>query len=1140
MRDHAACRLTPSIPLHRAAQFWMLFMCEVLLGMGGPANADESEYHRIVAESKPIARWSFTASPSTESWSGANVGESSATLPAEVRGRILREASGPTRSRFPLFAASNDAIWLDGQSGSLRFDDPGDESAFDFGLKDEITIEAWVSPEQIPLGQQVYIVGKGRTGNEGTKADNQNWALRLRNVNGSLRVSFLYRGRTENGERFHRWNSNDGVLAESGWHHIVFTYQFEDVQSGVAYIDSKASQGTWDMGGDKVEPPVVDNDQIWVGSSMRGNAAATFRGGLDEIAVYRRRLSSEEVAGRYRAKPVPPPIAVNWDEVPAGKVHVQNLAPLADASWNASAAKQRQQFLLSSVGFARLPRHYDDRGQITAPPALSLVRAAVRRPLSAGKYRFVVRAKNATRLYVNGKLIGEQGFMARNASGHEEVPQLLKSVSQQLPPISAGHREFEATVEVKTGVHKIRVDTIVGGKGLRAELGEFFVAWAAADDSTGEFYLLSPESSPLDATELSRRAWLNATRIADKQMTAWEQQQRQERYASDDDYWQQRHDRARDSVESTVDSDSGDVSVRQRINAMTAAGVWKPVEIADLTYLRRLSLDTVGVVPTRSEIADYLKQPKKARRQWAIDRYLHDPRWADHWVAYWQDVLAENPGILKPKLNNTGPFRWWIHESFLDNKPFDRFVTDLIMMGGNEYAGGPAGFRMATENDVPMAAKAHVLGQAFLGIEMKCARCHDAPYHPFQQNDLFEVAAMLQRDGIKLPSSSSVPARPDGRQPAVESSLSPGDVVTPKWPFAHLVGVESAENWAQDPSDPRQQLASLITAPDNKRFAQVVVNRLWKRYVGWGFVEPVDDWTDNEVVRPELLELLADELVRHNYDLKHVARLIFETDVYHRAPVDNHVKLDRKTLVHPLRRRMTAEQIVDSLYVISGKSMDCEPLTLDPEGRRAATTFLNLGSPTRSWQLTGLSNERDRPALALPVAQSIVDVLLAYGWRDARPNPITERDETATVLQPMVLANGIVGNRACRLSDNSRITELCYRVATPSELAEELFLRVLSRRPTDAEAAPFVELLSSEFSTRRTAEFQYDPFVSVHHSAVSWSNHLSAEATRIKLELERKARDGDPPTSSLDTTWREGAEDALWALLNSPEFVFIP
>src|SRR4026208_178947 len=91
-----------------------------------------------------------------------------------------------------------------------------------------------------------------------------------------------------------------------------------------------------------------------------------------------------------------------------------------------------------------------------------------------------------------------------------------------------------------------------------------------------------------------------------------------------------------------------------------------------------------------------------ARRARAVGRFLQHPNWADHWVSYWQDVLAENPGILKPMLNNTGPFRWWIHESFTDNKAMDRFVTELVMMDGSVYYGGPAGFGMASENDVPM------------------------------------------------------------------------------------------------------------------------------------------------------------------------------------------------------------------------------------------------------------------------------------------------------------------------------------------------------------------------------------------------------------------------------------------------------
>lgn len=1150
-------RLAPYLRILRIASLFLL--CCVFSGAGGlhaqtapttapttaPAAAPLS-YHDVLAESKAVARWTFNE-PSAAAWQavqllGGRRGNGTERLQhsGKVHGKISRDLPGPVSPRFPGFPKENLCLWLDGQA-SLRFDDLGDESLFDFGIDDEISIEAWVAPSSVPLGNQVYIVGKGRTGNSGFAADNQNWALRLRNVDGMLKVSFLYRAAGETGERFHRWNSAAGILPDSGWHHVVFTYRFADVTSAVAYIDGERSLGSWDMGGDVAERPVVDNDQIWVGSSMKGNRSASFAGGIDEIALYRHRLSADDVRLRYRATPAPPRVVVDWEDVPRDQFLIRQLAPIPDSSWNDLAAKEKARFTLPTLAVARLPRHYDAHGQLDEPPAISLVRAAAVQEFPAGNYRFVVRAKNAARLYIDGKLIGEQAFMSRNSSGHEEVPDLPPSVGEHLPPVPAGHREFIAEVSLDAGLHRIRLDTIVGGKGLRAELGDLFLGVAPLDSSE-RFYLVTPGGTSWSRV-LDRVGWLQATAEADRHLSAHERRLRQQRAAKFDPFWEERHAEAKAWLASSPLSNSMSEEPLQRLNELLSEPVSssEPAPpLDDLAFLRRLALDTVGVVPSRTEIENYLKQPNDRRRQWAIDQYLADPRWADHWVAYWQDVLAENPGILKPKLNNTGPFRWWIHESFLDNKPYDRLVTELIMMEGGGYAGGPAGFQMATQNDVPMAAKAHVLSQAFLGVEMKCARCHDAPFHPFRQNDLFEIAAMLQRDGIKLPATSSVPRRPDGRQPAVDSSLTPGDTVTPKWPFSSLVAVSTANRWVDDPADPREKLAGLITSPDNIRFARVGVNRLWHRYLGWGFVEPIDDWTDREPVQPEVLDLLAVELIRHDYDLKHVARLIFQSDIYHRSPVPNQVDLDRSQLKRPLRRRMTAEQIVDSLYVISGKSMDSEALTLDPEGRRAATTFLNLGTPTRAWQLTSLSNERDRPALALPVAQSIVDVLLAYGWRDARPNPISVRDETPTVLQPMVLANGIVGNRACRLSDNSRVTELCHQVSTPRELTEELFLRILSRRPHDAEARPFVDLLESEFDARKVSPFRFDPFVSVQYSAVSWSNHLSAAATRIKQELERKAREGDPPSDSLAKDWRERAEDAVWALLNTPEFVFIP
>ncbi|WP_256200212.1 DUF1549 domain-containing protein [Verrucomicrobium spinosum] len=195
----------------------------------------------------------------------------------------------------------------------------------------------------------------------------------------------------------------------------------------------------------------------------------------------------------------------------------------------------------------------------------------------------------------------------------------------------------------------------------------------------------------------------------------------------------------------------------------------------DLTFLRRVTLDTVGLVPSEKEIRDFSADNSPDRRAKMIDRLLADPRWADRWMGYWQDVLAENPNLLNPTLNNTGPFRWWIYESLLDDKPMDLFVTELIRMEGSRLFGGPAGFGMASQNDVPMAQKAMIVSSAFLGVEMKCARCHDSPANLTKQQDLFELAAMMGRKPIKLPETSSVPLdriHQSGREPLIKSRSS--------------------------------------------------------------------------------------------------------------------------------------------------------------------------------------------------------------------------------------------------------------------------------------------------------------------------------------------------------------------------------
>ncbi|MCE9533623.1 MAG: DUF1549 and DUF1553 domain-containing protein, partial [Planctomycetes bacterium] len=524
-----------------------------------------------------------------------------------------------------------------------------------------------------------------------------------------------------------------------------------------------------------------------------------------------------------------------------------------------------------------------------------------------------------------------------------------------------------------------------------------------------------------------------------------------------------------------------------------------------------------------------------------IDRLLADPRWADHWVGYWQDVLAENPGLLKPTLNNTGPFRWWLHQAFLENLPMDRFVSDLISMEGSYLHGSPGGFAVATENDVPMAAKAQVLSKAFLGVDLTCSRCHDSPSsRGFKQEQLFTLAAMLKREAITLPVTSSVKLGEGGRVPNVKVTLHVGSKVSPSFQFAALVPSELPDGILRDPNDQRERVAALITSPRNERFAQVLVNRLWSRYLGLGLVDPVDDWSKAKPSHPEMLAWLGRELVTHDYDLKHVARLILNSHAYQRAimPTPQGVEHHPSLYASPTRRRMTAEQIVDSLFVAAGKPFDCEMLTFDPEGRQTIKQCLNFGIPRRAWNFVDLANERDRPALSLPISQTFVDVMMAYGWRNSRTTSLTDRDDMPTALQPMILANGLSHIRASRLSDDSAFTAMAIGDLQLSQLIENSFERILSRQPTDEERRLFVELLDDGFGDRKTGLPPVKKTIS--RAGVSWANHLSPEATVLKLELEKQAKAGDPPSPRLKDDWRKRMEDMVWTLMNSPEFVFVP
>ncbi len=677
--------------------------------------------------------------------------------------------------------------------------------------------------------------------------------------------------------------------------------------------------------------------------------------------------------------------------------------------------------------------------------------------------------------------------------------------------------------------HRVELLAIVGGKKLRPEPGELSVSIV---DQGGV-----PRIVGAAGVELTDASWSAFERSEGRRIDAFDAVRRRAAARSEDGYWAERHELARRLAGAGAAKELPD---EQNIVDRIVTPATEPVD--DAGFFRRLTLDTIGQVPDPSEVEAFLadSSPSLEKRTRAIDTRLADPRWADAWMGYWQDVLAENPGILKPTLNNTGPFRRFLHNALSDNTAFDRFATELIRMEGSKLGGGPAGFGIATQNDVPMAAKAHVLAKAFLAAELKCARCHDAPFHPFDQADLFGVAGMLAGQPLPVPGTSTVKQQEGGRVPAVSVTLKEGEIVPAQWNLTDI-GAATLPTGLKLPHVPRalaqrELLAALITSPTNRRFAPVIANRLWKRFMGAGLVEPVDDWDNGPSMRhPELLAALAADLMTHDYDIKHLARTILTSRVYQARVIDGSASPSA-----PARRRMSAEQILDSLFTAVDKEFGAEELNLDPEGRRTSKEFLNLGTPHRGWELTSTSNERDRPALSLPVVQGLVDLLETFGWRPSRQDPITVRDEATTPLQPALLANGTVAARISRLSDDNAITTLCLQEQPVEALIRSVYLRILSRPPTDAETKRFAEYLGSAYDHRVVPGAKAREHGATTARRVSWSNHLSPEATAIQIEREKAARAGEPPTNRLHPEFRERMEDILWALINSPEFVFVP
>lgn len=1013
----------------------------------------------------------------------------------------------------------------------LKVIDPGENSPLDFAAGDTLSIAAWIRIDDVPTVAFPYIVGKGRTHTGlGTHDANQNYALRLQGT-GKTNLSFLWMDSTGTAvsQSAHRWTSKASVPIDGRWHHVALTYTFGTGDEVEAWIDGTPTAGEWDMRGNSPAPPVVDNDDLWVGASMKGGHL--FPGQISELTITRGTLPLEEIEATAQWVDTQKP-DMPWDPdglpVSTGKTAIA-VYDMPARGWFSKPTSHEPPFESDGFALTRLPYRYTSRGVIGDRKGASIVRLATSVNLEPGKHSLLLRTLDAARVYVGNKLVAEaKSQPKRNGSAHNKVYELEEPPNGVVQG-PAAHRDVVTEFTSEGGPIRIEAYRLLGGDRV-PQLGEFLVAMKSGESP---YRVVGSEWTPDDAN------WQRLLDGENEQLVQWNRAARASESVAEQDRWRRRHEESHAAAAIALQSFADEASVDSFIDASLAAKGLDPTDLAtDDQFLRRIALDTVGRGPTLDELNRFGRNGTSSTpldRAAVIEHYLASDEWADHWTAYFMDVLAENPALTKPTLNNSGPFRRFIHDALVDNWGMDRFVTALIRMDGSRYEGGPAGFGMATQNDVPMAAKAHIVGTAFLGVEMKCARCHDAPGHPFKQSDLFSVAALLNRKPLEVPATSSIPATPEELAEMVVSvSIKPGEKIAPAWPFPDL------SDTAVTPDDGRELLARMVTDPDNARFREVMVNRLWTRLIGAGLVESTGDWSEREPSHPELLRWLSLQMLASGDDLKHVARLIFSSNLYQRVPAADlePTSLKASEFRGPIRRRLTAEQVVDSLHTATGKPMRTEIQSFSPDGVSERNKFLEMGRATRAWQLICTASERDRQSLSLPAVDSLNELLQSYGWRPQRQEPRDREDVVPTPLRPMMLANGPAAARLIDATPESNIVRIAVDATSVEDVINGLTRSVYGRAASPEELERFTPVLAAGFDSRLTG--QQDDVRPVYRHRVTWRNHFDPQAEVLVQNRWSQIESGDQPTRTLTTQWRQRAEDVLWVLINSPEFAWVP
>ena len=471
---------------------------------------------------------------------------------------------------------------------------------------------------------------------------------------------------------------------------------------------------------------------------------------------------------------------------------------------------------------------------------------------------------------------------------------------------------------------------------------------------------------------------------------------------------------------------------------LSALGI-KPLLCSDAVFVRRAYLDLTGTLPAADEAKEFIESPDANKRVALIDRLLDHPLHVDYWAMKWCDILkvkAEFPVKLWP--NAAQAYHRWVWESIAQNKPYNQFARELLTSSGSNFRVGPVNFYRAIQDKTPDGIAAAV-GLGLMGTRI----------HLWPQDRRAGMAVFFTQVGYKPTSewkeeivfwdplkSAAVPGSTAAGIDAVAKLVTatnqiPGALEKPLDPNQALTAVfpDGVKTTIPPDRDPREVFADWLIRPENPRFARVIVNRTWAWVMGRGIIHEPDDIRDNNPPsNPELLAYLEKELVSHGYDLKHLKRLIFTSTTYQFSSIPR-FKTPQATAnfaSYPLRR-VEAEVLIDAVNQITGSSdlytsAVPEPFSYIPNDMSAVeladgsvgSSFLALFG--RSARATGMESER-------------VNELASPQWLH--------------MLNSATIQN--------KLQSGPKLIAMLSSGGKPNEIAEKLYLTILSRLPTEAD-----------------------------------------------------------------------------------------